>query len=630
VGAVAVAAIAVGCSLGPDGSPSASVAPVGGTLRVGVVGLEDAEGFAVDSRPGFDSWMDPQSATPGGDTMYGSLLRCCVLRTLVTSSGLPFGQGGGELVPDLAAAPPEISADGRTWTFRLQPGIRYAPPMEEVEITAPDFVRALERTLRPRPVDPTDPEAEPEPIGGYIATFYSVIEGAQAFFDGQADTIAGIRAPDAHTVEFTLTDPIGDFGERLAFPAMAPIPPGASDGHDGGYGRYLVASGPYMIEGAELLDPSQPPNQQPTLSGLRPGGAVTLVRNPSWQPSTDRLRPALVDRIELVGHLDPNDGQAGSDPAAGLRTGTVDVVTGLTASHDMSALESDPDVSVAYADVPAVTFVPLNLGRPPLDDVHVRRATNLLIDRAAVLAAMGPGYRLVKHYGPDVLTHGLLTGFDPYRTASSAGDVGRAKAEMQQSRYDHDRDGICDDAACQGVSAVAVLGWDWADEIAGLIRDDLRDIGIELDLVVTDPEREPDALARFVGDAAGRPALLFGMGWGSDYPSAGAWLGDQTHSAEGGNFTLLGASDDQLAEWGYEVRGLPNIDDRLERCRPLAGSAGVRCWAELEQYIHEEIAPWVPLAQSIRPTVFGRRVVSFATDLVTTDPAYERIALAAG
>jgi hypothetical protein len=200
---------------------------------------------------------------------------------------------------------------------------------------------------------------------------------------------------------------------------------------------------------------------------------------------------------------------------------------------------------------------------------------------------------------------------------------------MQESRYDHDRDGSCDDPACRGVPAVAILDSEWAAETGRFIRDDLREIGIELALVEVDPSIVTEAFDRYLFDPATRPALLFGMGWGSDYPSAGAWLAEQSRGGSDGNFALVGASDEDLAGWGYPARGVPSVDARVDRCQPLAGSAGVRCWAELEQYLHEEVVPWVPLAQEVRPTVYGQRVVSFASDLVTTDPAYERIAVRA-
>ena len=63
----------------------------------------------------------------------------------------------------------------------------------------------------------------------------------------------------------TLTEPAGDLPWRFAMPATAPIPPngdaavlGAAEGHTTDYGRFLVATGPYMFEGTEDLDFSVP------------------------------------------------------------------------------------------------------------------------------------------------------------------------------------------------------------------------------------------------------------------------------------------------------------------------------------------------------------------------------------
>ena len=76
------------------------------------------------------------------------LARGCLhglLRTLLSYRGAPTDQGGTILHPDLAASLPTVSAEGRTWTFRVKSGLHYAPPLNQVEITARDIIRALER-----------------------------------------------------------------------------------------------------------------------------------------------------------------------------------------------------------------------------------------------------------------------------------------------------------------------------------------------------------------------------------------------------------------------------------------------------------------------------------------------------
>ena len=133
-----------------------------------------------------------------------------------------------------------------------------------------------------------------------------MIEGFDDFAAGGADTITGLSAPDPHTLEIRTTSPIGDIGYRFAMGATAPIPPdeegerlGVAEGHDRNYGRFLVATGPYMFEGSEQMDFSAAPKDQVEVPGYVPGRSIVLVRNPSYDPATDGLRDAFPDRIEV-------------------------------------------------------------------------------------------------------------------------------------------------------------------------------------------------------------------------------------------------------------------------------------------------------------------------------------------
>ena len=122
---------------------------------------------------------------------------------------------------------------------------------------------------------------------------------------GRPNEIAGLKAIDDYTLEMTLSEPTGDLGWRMAMPATAPIPPngnaplGAAEGHNANYGRFLVASGPYMFEGSEDLDFSVPADDQEPVAGYIPGRSITMVRNPSWTEATDDLRAAYADSIEI-------------------------------------------------------------------------------------------------------------------------------------------------------------------------------------------------------------------------------------------------------------------------------------------------------------------------------------------
>ena len=91
---------------------------------------------------------------------------------------------------------------------------------QNVEVTAPDFVRSFTRTLTP-----AGPEAPFfDILGGYITNYYlkDVIAGAQQYFDGTADRVSGLEAPDTHTFKIHLVQPVGDLGYRVAWNALGP------------------------------------------------------------------------------------------------------------------------------------------------------------------------------------------------------------------------------------------------------------------------------------------------------------------------------------------------------------------------------------------------------------------------
>src|SRR6266540_1867274 len=252
--------------------------------------------------------------------------RCCLLRTLMTYNGLDTVHEGTKLFPDLSDGEPTVSDDGLTWTFKLKSGINYAPPFQDTSVVAGDIIRALER------------EANDTASAHGYSFYYSEIEGFDDS-DGSAGSISGLSAPDDQTLEITLTEPVGDLGFRFAMGATAPIPKGASEGHDQDYGRFLVATGPYMFEGSDKLDFSVPAKEQKPVSGYDPGKSIVLVRNPSYDPDTDGLRPAYVDRMEVT------IGTTGEDAANKIDNGDIDMdFDGVPPAQQVRKYQTTPDL----------------------------------------------------------------------------------------------------------------------------------------------------------------------------------------------------------------------------------------------------------------------------------------------
>ena len=90
---------------------------------------------------------------------------------------------------------------------------------------------------------------------------------------------------------------------------------------------------------------------------------------------------------------------------------------------------------------------------------------------------------------------------------------------------------------------------------------------------------------------------------------------------------MVGATPEQLRKWGYEVTEVPNLDDRVEACLALVGAAQFQCASSIDQYLMENVAPWVPYAQERAVAFASPRVLAYAYDELTMGPALDQIAL---
>jgi peptide/nickel transport system substrate-binding protein len=589
----------------PTDEPSVTEDLSGGTLTMAML---------ADVTAAFDPQKEYYSVT-------WEYYRCCLLRNLMSYEGVPTDEGGAEIHPDLAAGEPEQSSDGLTWTYTIKPGIHYAPPKEDVEITAQDFIRALERTA--------NPDAN---VGGY-SFYYSVIEGFDDFAAGDADEISGLNAPDDQTLEITTTSPVGDMSYRLAMGTAAPIPPdeegermGVAEGHDRNYGRFLVASGPYMFEGSETMDFSADPKDQTEAPGYVPGRQIVLVRNPSYDPATDGLRDAFPDKIEV------RIGGDNDDLYNQVAAGTLDfVVDGVVPAEKIREYQTDPDlqdkINIYASD--AIRYVSFNLAVPPFDDVHVRKAVSWAFDKQGFRQLRGgPSVGEISgHIMVDSLENNLLADYDPYQTTNASGDPEKAKEEMALSKYDSDGDGVCDDPVCQDILTITDREDPYPDQMA-LLKQFLEPIGLTLD----DKQLERGTMYNQCNDANSHHALCAGPGWGKDYAD-GVTFGEPLFTSAGlwescCNYSLLGASPEQLTEWGYDVTEVPSVDDKEDECAALEpGDERFQCWAELDQQLMEEVVPMVPYLFDNSVDILSDNIVNYSFDQFAGLAAFDSMAV---
>ena len=270
---------------------------------------------------------------------------------------------GWQLQPEIAAAMPTVSPDGRTYTFTVRSGYRFSPPFDE-SVTAETFRFSIERALSPGLAqDPPGPH------------FIRDIEGEQAFRLGEAEHISGLRAK-GDALSITLVRPSPDFLHRLALPFFCPVPVGTPFGPhgltNGAFGGARIPSaGPYYV--AEYSNEDY----------------VILKRNPNYHGP----RPQAFDAIAIREGVDAsaavdrvqNEGWDGITSLSGPELDPEGPLDQRWGPGSSAASEGDQ----RYFLTPrfGTRFIAFNSSRGIFADERVRRAAALAIDRDALAAA---------------------------------------------------------------------------------------------------------------------------------------------------------------------------------------------------------------------------------------------------
>jgi class 3 adenylate cyclase/ABC-type transport system substrate-binding protein/outer membrane protein assembly factor BamB len=278
------------------------------------------------------------------------------------------GAAGLELQPEAAAAMPVVSADGRTYTFTIRSGFRFSPPSNEA-VTAETFRFSLERLLSPK----LGPDFSP--------TYLSGILGVQEYIDGEAQNVRGLAANgDVLTIRLVKPDPALLW--KLALSQSCPVPLGT----------------PVAFGG---IDPDPPiPAAGPYYPAKHADGYVIFRKNPNYHAG----RPQPFEAIAVRFGLDPRDS------VAKVTAGTFDAMVenfydgaGVLNPQGIVAGQWGPDSDAAQggdqrwwgALASGAFALSLNPQSPPFDDINVRRAVALALDRAnlaqaQVLYALAP------------------------------------------------------------------------------------------------------------------------------------------------------------------------------------------------------------------------------------------------
>ncbi|HTV61572.1 MAG TPA: ABC transporter substrate-binding protein [Verrucomicrobiae bacterium] len=297
--------------------------------------------------------------------------------------GLLDYDNGVNLVP-AQAKDWNISPDGKTYTFHLRPGIRFA---DGREVEAQDYVFSFERIL--------DPATESPGQG-----FFMGIQGAAEFVAGKAKHVSGLSAPDPRTLIIKLKDPQFTFRYVLAMTFAVAEPRDVVQHYGKDFEIHLDGSGPYR------------------LTGWKRGIRVRLARNPFYTGPD-----GYVDAVDVM------IGGDSSTEAMMLERGELDRV--MAGPPEAIHFERDPRLRSLLVPVPTANtdYLFMNTEMKPFDQMLVRRAVNYAINKARLLRLTGGFATIANGIVPPAMSW-TNPGLPPYDY-----DPDKARALLRQAGF---------------------------------------------------------------------------------------------------------------------------------------------------------------------------------------------------
>jgi len=376
-----------------------------------------------------EDWLDGQSDPA---TTWDKIGQQLGYATQAKLYNYPDGNGAaaGLPVPEVAAAMPTVSADGRTATIRIRPGFRFSPPSGK-PVTAETFRYSIERTFAPSIQN-----------GIY---FLPELAGAQAFLDGKAQHISGLSA-SGNTLTMRFTKPVSDLPQVLATSFFSAVPEGTPFEQ---INEPIPSAGPYYIVSHDWY--------------------VIVKRNPNYHGSRPRRLDAIVYQLNL------DTAAAAARVVDGSMNAVIDPEGDvLRPTGDLARRYSTPATGQPHYllyPIRGIDFLSMNNDRGPLRDVSVRKAVNYALDRPALAAVLGQ--IPTDHYLPAGMPGGHL---DRHVYPMNGPDVATAR-RLMQGRHLSLTLYTCDDADCA--------------QRASIIRRDLAAIGITIRVHKLDDQYAP-------------------------------------------------------------------------------------------------------------------------------------------
>jgi oligopeptide transport system substrate-binding protein len=249
----------------------------------------------------------------------------------------------GEIVPGVAQS--WQSPDQKTWIFSLRPEAKWS---NGDPVTAQDFVYSWQRLVDPNTVSP---------YSTYLKDMQ--LQNSDEIFKGQqpVETL-GIQALNKYTLQMTLSQPLPYFVKMLAHTSVKPVHRATVEQ----YGEQWTQPGVYVGNGAYSLK-EWVVNER-----------ITLTRNKRYWDD-DRT---VINQVKFLPIADNHE-------IARYRSGELDMIFETVPSATFQQLKQEYAGELHKIPGVATYYYGLNCRKPPFDNVKVRKAVALTLDREVLV-----------------------------------------------------------------------------------------------------------------------------------------------------------------------------------------------------------------------------------------------------
>jgi oligopeptide transport system substrate-binding protein len=292
----------------------------------------------------------------------------------------------------LGAKSLDVSKDGLTWTFKLNPATKWT---DGTPVTAKDYEFSWKRAIDPK-------------LASDTATFYSAIKGAEAYSGGKLKDVneVGIKAIDDTTLQVKMDKPAPFFRSVAGLTYLYPVP------------RHIVEKfGDKWTEAANIVS-----NGVLKMESWKHDQEMVLVRNEGYWGKKPTLQK-VVFRIAPAGELCTADFRA-------YEANETDFAM-CVPTPDIERVQKDPALGKQLTAelLSASQFLVFDAGHAPWNNAKVRQALNLAIDREKVSQVLSRGL-----YKPTMVL--VAPGIQGYKPANALkGGAAAAKKLLAEAGF---------------------------------------------------------------------------------------------------------------------------------------------------------------------------------------------------